>query len=232
MNPGVITFVTGTDTDVGKTVTTAALAATFAGSGATVAAYKPTQTGVGPGERADMAEVVRLSGISTVREGIRLRDPMAPVAAAVRAESPLPTLEQHMENIMTLAGEHSHVLVEGAGGLLVELDAQGHTLAELAVRVCSIATLQIVLVCRSGLGTLNHTQLTLEALQHRQLPPAGLVIGSWPSTPSYIEQSNLEYLQAVGTPFLGLLPEGAARLAPATFRQHAPTWFPCSPHQP
>ena len=220
-----ITFVTGTDTDVGKTVTTAALAAVLAAGGAAVAVYKPTQTGVAPDGAGDMDEVARLSGIGTVYEGIRLRDPMAPAAAAARENRRLPDLVHHLDRITELAASCDHVLVEGAGGLLVELDAEGNTLADLAAAADGAAPANIVVVCRSGLGTLNHTLLTLEALDRRGLSAAGLVVGSWPPTPSDIEQDNRRYFHQLRTPFLGALPAGAASLDPRSFRQQAPNWL-------
>lgn len=225
MRQHAITYITGTDTDVGKTLTTAALAAALAAGGVAVAVYKPTQTGVSPDGSGDMDEVARLSGVGTVFEGIRLRDPMAPVAASDRENRRLPSLALHVDRITELAAAHDHVLVEGAGGLLVELDAEGHTLADLAAATREAARTNMVVVCRSGLGTLNHTLLTLEALRHRGLPAAGLVIGSWPPSPSDIERGNREYFQALGTPFLGALPAMASQLEPSAFQQQAPNWL-------
>lgn len=217
-----ITYITGTDTDVGKTLTTAALATALNCTGATVAVYKPTQTGVAGGGHGDVEEVARLSGIHAVYEGIRLDDPMAPVAAARREKRELPTLKDHRDRIWELAASHDHVLVEGAGGLLVEIDALGHTLADVAAAVPG----GFVVVCRSGLGTLNHTALTLEALHRRGFASPALVVGSWPAAPSDIELSNREHLEATfGTRFLGCLPAGASKLEPHNFRESASAWL-------
>ncbi|GAA5229921.1 dethiobiotin synthase [Arthrobacter cryoconiti] len=231
MKAASITFVTGTDTDVGKTIATAALAATLAARGGAVAVYKPTQTGIsGTEEPGDKDEVTRLSGVHASHEGIRLRDPMAPVAAAAREQRSLPSLADHVGAIVGLADEYDHVLVEGAGGVLVELDGERHTLVDLAT-VLRARTAQtqtataLVVVCRSGLGTLNHTLLTLEALVHRGLPADGLVIGSWPESPSIIERSNRDFFESLETPFLGALPAGASALEPAIFQQLAPQWI-------
>ena len=90
-----VVLVTGTDTDVGKTVVTAAVVATALAAGLRVTAYKPTQTGVAPGDPGDMAEVERLTGVATV-EGVRLRAPMAPRPAARLEGAGLPTLEDHV----------------------------------------------------------------------------------------------------------------------------------------
>jgi dethiobiotin synthetase len=82
-----------------------------------------------------------------------------------------------------------------------------------------------VLVCRSGLGTLNHTELSLEALDRREIPVLGLLIGSWPREPSRIDESNRDYLAALSAGLLGTIPERAGTLGPATFRAQAHTWI-------
>ncbi len=220
-----ITFVTGTDTDVGKTIATAALAVALAAGGNTVAVYKPTQTGVLASGHGDMGEVTRLSGNTDVHEGIRLTDPMAPTEAAFREQRQLPSLQAHVQKILALAATRDHVVVEGAGGLLVELDGAGNTLANLAAALGGTASTCVVLVCRSGLGTLNHTQLTLEALHHRALPTPKLLIGSWPAAPSDVDLSNRQRLETREADFIGALPEGAAALSPDTFRRLAPEWL-------
>ena len=221
-----VTYITGTDTDVGKTLTTAALAVALSAAGASVAVYKPTQTGVPAGGHGDVDEVARLCGIQSAHEGIRLDDPMAPVAAARRENRGLPELAHHVARIAELAASHDHVLVEGAGGLLVELDAEGRTLADLAAAATGAIGSGFVVVCRSGLGTLNHTALTLEALHHRGFAAPAVVIGAWPAAPSDIEISNLESLRQIpGTQFLGCLPAGASLLEPNIFRTLAPGWL-------
>jgi dethiobiotin synthase len=224
-----ILVVTGTDTGVGKTIASAALVCALAavprvGLGSLrVAVDKPTQTGVVPGEPGDIDEVARLSGVSSVTEGIRLQAPMAPVAAATRESATLPTLDAHMERIRRLARSHDRVVVEGAGGLLVKIDGLGHTLADLTAAFAPGAA--VIVVCRSGLGTLNHTELTLEALRTRGIPVAGLVIGSWPVDPSEVELDNRGYLSSLRVPLLGAIPQGASQLSPEAFREMAPGWL-------
>lgn len=217
-----VVLVTGTDTDVGKTVATAALAAALQAAGASVAAYKPTQTGVLAGDGGDMGEVRRLAGIAAAVEGTRLTLPMAPVAAAAREGTELPTLASHVAAIRKLAAGHDHVLVEGAGGVLVELDGEGNTIADLAAHLPGAA---VVVVCRSSLGTLNHTLLTLEALEYRGVAATGLVVGSWPQEPTDVELDNRDFFAALPTPLLGCLPEGAALLTGEQFRAAVPGWF-------
>ncbi|WP_125613272.1 dethiobiotin synthase [Specibacter cremeus] len=217
-----VTFITGTDTDVGKTVTTAALAAVLSAGGSRVAVYKPAQTGVGPADPGDMGEVRRLAGVTSVHEGVRLREPMAPAAAATAERAALPPLAWHVARIRALAAAHDTVLVEGAGGLLVALDGAGHTIADLAAHFPDAAT---VVVCRSALGTLNHTLLTLEALRTRGLRVGGVVVGAWPARPSAVERSNLAHFNSLDVPVLGRLPEHAARLPPGDFRHRSRSWL-------
>ncbi|WP_084959331.1 dethiobiotin synthase [Thermoactinospora rubra] len=203
-----VLVVTGTDTGVGKTVVTAAVAALARQRGATVAVVKPGQTGVLPGEPGDMDEVVRLAGVTTTFELARFPDPLSPAAAARRAGLPPVSLRHAAARIRELAESHRLVLVEGAGGLLVRYDEEGATIADLARDLGA----QVLVVVRPGLGTLNHTALTLEALAHRGLDLAGVVIGSWPREPGLAERCNVADLEMLAArPLAGALPAGAAR---------------------
>ncbi|CCQ46203.1 dethiobiotin synthase [Pseudarthrobacter siccitolerans] len=217
--PGII-LVTGTDTGVGKTVTTAALAAVLHRMGRRVAVYKPCQSGAVDGD-SDAAEVVRLAGAVTVETGVVLQQPLAPVAAAAADGLPLPPVAAHAARVRELAASHHHVLVEGAGGLLVELDSDGGTLASLG----SLLAAAFVLVARPALGTLNHTALTLEALAARELPVLGVVLGSWPVSPGLVHHSNRQVLGSLPVPLLGALPEQASGLSPADFCAGAAAWL-------
>ncbi len=215
-----VIFVTGTDTGVGKTIVTAALAATLAADRNSVAVYKPTQAGLEDGG-GDIDVVRQLAGVE-VHEGIRLPDPMAPVAAAQRAGITLPPIVEHLEQIANLAADHDHTLVEGAGGLLVQLTEKGDTLADMASATALAGT---IIVCRAALGTLNHTELTVEALRRRNITVTGLVIGSWPQAPDAIDLSNRDYLSRHAVPLLGAVPAGAGTLDPAEFCAQAPGWL-------
>ena len=218
-----VLVVTGTDTGVGKTVVTAALAACLTRTRA-VAVLKPAQTGVTADEPGDVDEVCRLAGVVSGHEGVRLSAPLAPPTAARRQGVGLPSVAAHAATVEALARSHDVVLVEGAGGLLVGLDDEDAGLPELA-RSLSVAH-AFVVVARAGLGTLNHSRLTVEALRARSLPVAGLVIGSWPVSPGLAEQENVADLpQVTGVPLLGRLPAGAAGLDPSAFRAQAPAWF-------
>jgi dethiobiotin synthetase len=171
-----ILVVTGTGTEVGKTVVTAAVAALAAARGGGVAVVKPAQTGVGPGEPGDLAEVARLAGIGDTHEYARYPDPLSPAAAARISGLPPLSLAQAARSIRKLALDRALVLVEGAGGLLVRYDEDGATLADLARELGAPA----LVVADPALGTLNHTALTLESMALRGVDLAGIVLGSWP----------------------------------------------------
>lgn len=220
MNLPAVILITGTDTGVGKTITTAAVAAVLQAAGRSVAVYKPCQSGAADGD-SDAAEIVRLAGAVTSETGVVLQEPLAPVAAAAVEGTSLPGLAVHADRIRQLSASHQHVLVEGAGGLLVELDSDGGTLADLG----SLLAAAFVLVARPGLGTLNHTALTLEALAARKLQVLGVVLGSWPRVPALVHHSNREMLGSLPVPFLGALPERALELSPVDFRAGAAAWL-------
>lgn len=219
-----LVIVTGTSTDVGKTIVTAALAATSPGR---VLVVKPAQTGILGGEPGDADVVQRLTGCTT-RTLVELPEPLAPDTAARRAGLPLPTVAEHAAAIISLAADQDVVIIEGAGGLLVRLDHEGGTLLDLAALLSEgrHRPVEVVVTCASGLGTLNHTELTVGALRARGLEPTGLVIGSWPAEPDLAETCNRTDLPRVtGVPLLAVLPAGAGALSRDDFRASAPAWF-------
>ena len=231
-----VVVVTGTSTGVGKTVATAALTVMVRRRGVRVAVVKPAQTGVLPGEPGDIDEVCRLVGDDaevTYREFVRLPDPIAPSAAARRIGVTLDPIALRAKDIRALAGDHDVVIVEGAGGLLVELDSRGGTLADLAVALRYQGTsVGAVIVAAPGLGTLNHTALTAQALQQRGIPVIGVLVGTWPQppdTPDLAMQENLADLpRAAGAPLLGILPDGAGHLDAGAFAASAHEWLSIS----
>ncbi|MBX9638793.1 MAG: dethiobiotin synthase [Mycobacteriaceae bacterium] len=202
-----VLLVTGTDTGVGKTIATAALASCARQLGVDVAVCKPAQTGIADGDD-DLAEVGRLSGVTTLAGLARYPLPMSPVAAAEQAGLSLPSRDEVLQLIRGLDRPGRLTLVEGAGGLLVQLAAGGVTLRDLAVDLAAAA----LVVVRAGLGTLNHTALTLEALAAQGVACAGLVIGSWPAQPGPVERSNRSALEWLA-PVRAALPAGASAAA-------------------
>jgi dethiobiotin synthase len=211
----VITVVTGTSTGVGKTVATAALAA-VAPSHVTV--VKPVQTGAADGD-SDAREVARLTGVDA-QEWTVLDEPLAPDTAARRQGVAIPTVADYTEWLSSMPDD---VIVEGAGGLLVRIDGEGGTILDLAEAVGA----EVVVVVAAGLGTLNHTELTVDALRARGLAVRGLVVGAWPADPGLAERCNLEDLQRVA-PLLAVVPDGAGSLDREAFLAAVPGWFTAS----
>jgi dethiobiotin synthetase len=209
-----VLVVTGTGTGVGKTVVTAAVAALARSRGSSVAVVKPGQTGVGPDEPGDLDDVRRLALVDDLHEHARYPDPLAPATAAWVSGWPALDRASSVHDIAALAVSRDLVLVEGAGGLLVHLDHDGATIADWA-RDLDAA---VLVVAHPSLGTLNHTALTLEALSHRGLTLAGVVVGSWPSEPDLASRCNLGDLEAIaGRPLSGVIAEGAGSLEPDEF---------------
>ncbi|MEU2395318.1 dethiobiotin synthase [Streptomyces sp. NPDC007369] len=218
-----VIVVSGTGTEIGKTVVTSAIAAAAAAAGRSVAVLKPAQTGLEPGVPGDAADAARLAGPSvTAVELARYPEPLAPDTAARRAGLPTLSPAEIAEAADKLAASHDLVLVEGAGGLLVRFDEAGHTLADAA----RLLDAPVLVVAPAALGTLNSTTLTAEALRARQLAALGVVIGSWPADPDLACRCNLADLpSSSGLPLLGAVPEGSGALAPEEFRAAAPAWL-------
>lgn len=203
-----VVIITGTGTGVGKTIATAALASYVRDAGGDVAVCKPVQTG----DDDDLAEIARLSGVHELVSVARYPDALAPVAAAAAAGRSLPSAEQIGSAVRSVDQPGRLTLVEGAGGLLVELAVGGITLRDLAADLAA----PVLVVCEAGLGTLNHTALTLEALENKGISCAGLVIGSWPANPGAAEEFNRGALGDLA-PVRAVLPAGAAALSRADF---------------
>ena len=217
-----ILVITGTGTEVGKTVTTAAVAASALAAGRSVAVLKAAQTGVRPDERGDADEVARLAGAVTATELARFPEPLAPATAARRAGMTPVRPQEIAEAAAKLAAGHDLVLVEGAGGLLVHFDEAGGTLADAA----ELLRAPVLVVASAGLGTLNTTELTARELRSRGLELLGVVIGGWPDSPDLAMRCNITDLPDVaGAPLLGALPMGVGALSPADFRTAAPSWL-------
>ncbi|WP_054812256.1 dethiobiotin synthase [Nocardia arizonensis] len=214
-----VLLITGTSTGVGKTVVTAALGAAARAAGLSVAVCKPAQTGVTPGEPGDLAEIERLGGAVKTLELARYPHPLAPDTAARRCGQPLLTLAETAAAVDGLRGADL-TLVEGAGGLLVRLGE--FTLIDLARELGA----PVLVVTAAGLGTLNHTELTTDALRAAGVGCAGLVIGAWPDEPDLAAECNLADLPRVtGVDLVGRIPSGAGGWDRQRFAAAAPGWF-------
>lgn len=211
---GRVLLVTGTGTGVGKTVVTAAISTLAVNAGKSVAVVKPGQTGVEGDDCGDIDDVKRLAGVKNLREVMRYPDPIAPAAAARIKGLPTIVMRETAELIGALAAENDLVVVEGAGGLLVEYNPERETIADLA----RLTSAEVVVAVLPNLGTLNQTALTLEALEYRKLPLAGIVIGRWPKVPEMVCQCNIVDLETIAKrPLSGAIRERAGHLAKPEF---------------
>jgi dethiobiotin synthetase len=210
-------FVTGTSTDVGKTVVAAALARTLAADGKSVAVFKPAFTELE--EFPDYDEAAAIAAVEAAGDGWAsidgLPDPAALRAAARSSQtdeeiSPYrfqPPMSPHLaaglagveidpETVMaaarTAADGVEAIVCEGAGGLLVPLSPSW------TMRSCAVELgYPLVIVASPGLGTINHTLLTVESARSVGLKIAAIVLNPWPDDPTPIEADNRETIAAM-----------------------------------
>jgi len=170
-------FITGTDTGVGKTYVGAGLAAALREKGIDVGVMKPAETGCmlrkGVLVPRDALKLIKSGGVDDPLDLVnpyRFRDPLAPAIAAERKGKVI-EIRRIAAAFRSLARKHTCMLVEGAGGIMVPLGT-GHHYLDLA----RVLNLPVLVVSRPGLGTINHTLLTVMALRSRRLHIAGIVI--------------------------------------------------------
>ncbi len=209
-------FVTGTDTEVGKSVVAAAICAALTEQGKRVAAFKPAVTGLDEAPSSfgpDHELLARAAG--DLRSPVevapyRFGPPLSPHLAAEQAGTTIDPAR--LVALARAAGDGADVLVaEGVGGLLVPL-TPGYLVRDLAVDLA----LPVVVAARPGLGTINHTLLTVEAARAGGLEVAGVVMTPWPAEPAAIESSNRSTVERLGdVPVHGLAPTAPAGLAAA-----------------
>jgi dethiobiotin synthetase len=182
-------FVTGTDTGVGKTILSAALVAAMAAEGEQVSAYKPVVTGIGEPPEAwpqDHELLAEMAGMTPEEVApLRYAPAVSPHLAAAMAGERIEETRL-IDHARTLAGSGT-LIVEGVGGLLVPL-SEDFTVCDLAAEL----KLGLLIAARPGLGTINHTLLTLQAARTAGLDVRAIVLTPWPQQPSAMEQSNLE----------------------------------------
>jgi len=190
-------FVTGTDTEVGKTVVAAALTAAIRASGATVGAFKPVVTGLdepADGVAADHALLAECADmapedVAPLRFGPPVSPHLAGELAGVAIEPPALVAVAR-----ATAAERGTLVAEGVGGLLVPLTGDGYLVRDLAVEL----GLPLVIAARPGLGTINHTLLTIEAARAAGLEVRAVVLTPWPEDPSPMEASNRRTIATLG----------------------------------
>lgn len=211
-------FVTGTDTGVGKTWIAAGVTAVLRQWGLKAVYFKPVQSGC-PEENGrlvptDARLAQELAGLKEPLEvltPIALRLPLAPGVAAPR-EGTQVDLEKVAAAIRELMGRYEFLVVEGAGGLYVPLIGTRFLVLDLV----SWLRLPLLVVARPGLGTINHTALTVMTARQNGLPVAGVILNRYPDKPSLAEETNPEVIEAITeVPILGKIPEVADLNSPA-----------------
>ena len=198
-------FISGTDTDVGKTVATAALACCMEKSGKDVTVIKPFQTGTGVEGFLDIEFIYKALGRDFELEKVcpvRLSNPLSPYSAAeienIEINIPL-ILSSLKEKLLDSSGT---VLFEGAGGLLVPITKK-YFMSDFAKDM----GLQLIIVSRPGLGTLNHTLLTIEHAKQKGLKILGIIICDYPSSPDLAESLNIKtIMRLTDVEIIGVVP--------------------------
>jgi dethiobiotin synthetase len=191
-------LVTGTDTGVGKTVVAAAILARLRELGVDVRAVKPLITGLedppDPDWPPDHELLARAAGCEPAQVILAgFGPPVSPHLAIELAGVAAPTLGWLADGVRAIARPGVVTVVEGVGGLLVPL-GPGADVRDLAVAL----GLPLVIAARPGLGTINHTLLTLEAARSAGLSVAGVVLTPWPPEPTVIQRSNRETIARLG----------------------------------
>jgi dethiobiotin synthetase len=187
-------FVTGTDTGVGKTVLSASLTAAIAAAGVRVRAFKPVVTGLE--ESADLADHVLLGTAAGMAPElvapVRFGPAVSPHLAAELAGEPVEP-ERLLAAAIGAGDPGETLIVEGVGGLLVPL-SEDYSVCDFAVAL----GLPLLIAARPGLGTINHTLLTLQAARDAGLDVLAVVLTPWPQQPSAIETSNRRTIARMG----------------------------------
>jgi dethiobiotin synthase len=186
-------FITGTDTGVGKTVAAAALMCRYRNASA-LRYWKPIQTGIELDDDTEMVRQLAACGEQEIfARGIRLLKPVSPHLAACWAG-----IRIDLAELAALPdNDDAAWIVEGAGGVLVPINE-----TQMMADWITLLDLPVVIVARSGLGTINHTLLTLEALHSREIPVAGVLLNGEPNADN---RAAIEHYGRV--PVVGELPK-------------------------
>ncbi len=203
-------FITGTDTEVGKTIVTGAIAQYFHRRGLRVGVFKPAASGCLRRREGLVSEDAEfLAHCGRVRFPLdvicpqRYLEPLAPAIAAERAREPLDWAAVRRA-LATICQQSDVLLVEGVGGLMVPMDAK-HTVLDMA----GWLKLSTVVVARPNLGTISHTLLTVRTLRSAGVPVAGVVINRYPAeSPTVAEETNPRAIEKWGqVPVLCVVPD-------------------------
>ncbi len=196
-------FIAGTDTGVGKTFVAGGLAVALKAKGINVGVFKPFESGTAVGHE-DYKYLKKMAAVDDPEDWIcpyRFEEALAPAVAAQRAGIEIDWCRM-TDCLESIATKHDFIIVEGAGGLLVPL-APGKTNTDL-IRECGFP---VLLVARLGLGTINHTLLSLECLQSRKISCLGVVLNQTTKETGIVEETNPQVLKdLLSVPLLGVVP--------------------------
>jgi dethiobiotin synthetase len=200
-------FITGTDTDVGKTVVTSLLLSYLKNTGGNVFPYKPIQSGAiledGKLQAPDVQMYQRvLPQLHTEKACTYLLKKASSPHLAAREENVTFDIDGILKNTANLEAHHDLVLVEGAGGVVVPIQ-DDYCMIDLMKDL----KLPVILVGRAGLGTINHTVLSVMALKSAYIPIEGIILNATQTRDETIEKDNIEVIeQLTGIPVLGIIP--------------------------
>lgn len=194
-------FITGTSTGIGKTIVAGGLAAALRARGVDVGVMKPVQTGGRPGDAAFLQRAAGLTDPLSLVNPCYLDAPLAPAVAVSlgygQVEIPL-----ILEAFRELSGRHKFMVVEGIGGLLTPIQERFY-LADLILAM----ELPAIVVARPGLGTINHTLLTIRQAQSMGIHVLGTIVNGYPAKPDLAEKTSVEAIEShSGLPVFGTLP--------------------------
>lgn len=208
-------FITGTDTEIGKTFVSCALLHAYAQQGISSVGMKPIAAGAEWQEGAwHNEDVDQLCAASSVKADVNLvapylmRTPAAPhiVAKAEQVEISLPHI---LQSYQALQPQAQAVLVEGVGGFIVPIDDQ-HSMVDLAQHL----NLPVILVVGLRLGCINHALLTAQAIAASGLRLAGWVANTVDANMLYLDDNVAALSQRIAAPCLGVLPRFASSVSP------------------
>ena len=193
-------FITGTDTNVGKTVAMYCLGAFFQSKGLDVGVMKPVQCG--GNDAAFLQKRLNIKDDLALINPVYVKEPLSPHLALRRAKRRF-DLKQVLKAFVVLKKRHDIVLVEGAGGLMVPL-ADGYYNADLAKDLNA----EVIIVARLGLGTINHTLLTINQAKAKRLKILGVLFSdNNPAPKSIAEKTNPREIERLsGVKVLGVIP--------------------------
>jgi len=210
-------FITGTDTGVGKTIVSAAILRTFIKKGLKVGAMKPIETGclnkdgvLLPSDGMFLRDMAEMNDSLDIVTPVKFETPVSPLVAS-RLEDMEIDLERVFKAFENLKKKYDYLIVEGVGGLMVPILKEQKKKAEKVYLVRDLIKnmeLEVIIVTRPTLGTINHTLLTVEALKSKKIPIKGFIINYSTKVKNDIsEKTNPDILnELLDINFLGILP--------------------------